>query len=62
MTFVIQTRCAFESACSNPEGKHKAEALENVLEKAEERLKTWKITTKLDVRNDIKTKTVLKIL
>ena len=42
-------RCALESKCGSTEDKHRPETLEKVLEKAEERFKTWKTTAKSDV-------------
>ena len=42
-------RFALESKCGSTEDKHSPETLEKVLEKAEERFKTWKTTAKSDV-------------
>lgn len=38
-----------EGECGGTEDKHSPETLEKVLEKAEDRFKTWKTTTKSDV-------------
>lgn len=43
------SRCVVETECTGNDKRHKADSIEKALEKSDDKLKTWRVATKLEV-------------